>query len=42
MVLCLLVLVLLDMHNTFFVTGGVLMVFGFIIILTLVIPAETV
>ncbi len=42
LVLCLLVIVLLDMNSSFFVTGTILSLFGLIIILTLVIPAETV
>lgn len=41
-VLCLLIFVLLDMHNTVFVTSSILSAFVFIILLTLVIPAETV
>ncbi len=42
LVLCILLTILLDMEGTVFVSGSILLLFGFIILLTLVIPAETV
>lgn len=42
LVLCILLTILLDMNSTIFVSGSILLLFGLIIVLTLVIPAETV